>query len=342
MQNQQQTASRTGRPEPIRASATTSPSITLDAGELDPLVRVERIRQLMWGSVVRVEIDHHPKAENIRFQGSVFELGKVRVCSIRSNATAVRRTSRLVRDNMSPSLFLSLQIAESSMVVQDGRQAVLHPGDLALYDTTRPYTLLHDQGIHQHLFRVPLAELALPSAHVSRATAVRLSTTSPIADLAAHYFQRLATQSVPCDRREAEALAQPSVELLRALISTHLAGTASSNEPLQASLQLRILAYIRAHLADPDLTPARIARDHHISVRQLYKILASSDISLGGWIRTQRLEECRRDLAKPSATYTTIAALARRWGFVDATSFGRAFKAAYGMSPREWRAMRAR
>jgi AraC-like DNA-binding protein len=33
----------------------------------------------------------------------------------------------------------------------------------------------------------------------------------------------------------------------------------------------------------------------------------------------------------------TIAAVARRWGFADATHFARRFRDAYGLSPREWR-----
>jgi AraC-like DNA-binding protein len=36
----------------------------------------------------------------------------------------------------------------------------------------------------------------------------------------------------------------------------------------------------------------------------------------------------------------TIASVARRWGFTDATHFGRAFKEAYRMSPRDWRALK--
>lgn len=33
----------------------------------------------------------------------------------------------------------------------------------------------------------------------------------------------------------------------------------------------------------------------------------------------------------------TIAAVANRWGFMSATHFSRVFRAAYGMSPSEWR-----
>jgi AraC-like DNA-binding protein len=106
---------------------------------------------------------------------------------------------------------------------------------------------------------------------------------------------------------------------------------------LAETLQLRVMEYVRANLAEPDLTAAAIAAKHHISVRHLYNILARSGISLGDWVRAQRLEQCRRDLAKPGANSVTIAFIAQRWGFADATNFGRTFKAAYGMSPREWR-----
>ncbi|MGW0964073.1 AraC family transcriptional regulator [Streptomyces gelaticus] len=33
-----------------------------------------------------------------------------------------------------------------------------------------------------------------------------------------------------------------------------------------------------------------------------------------------------------------MAAVAQRWGFVSPSHFSRAFRATYGMSPREWQA----
>ncbi|MFI2270975.1 AraC family transcriptional regulator [Catenuloplanes sp. NPDC020197] len=35
-----------------------------------------------------------------------------------------------------------------------------------------------------------------------------------------------------------------------------------------------------------------------------------------------------------------VAAVARRWGLTDAAHYSKAFRAAYGLSPREWRAVR--
>ena len=68
--------------------------------------------------------------------------------------------------------------------------------------------------------------------------------------------------------------------------------------------------------------------------------MTAPGIGLGDWIRAHRLENCRKDLARPGARSMTIASVAYRWGFGDATHFGRVFKDAYGMSPREWRELR--
>ncbi|MET9476477.1 helix-turn-helix domain-containing protein [Streptomyces sp. NPDC002922] len=59
--------------------------------------------------------------------------------------------------------------------------------------------------------------------------------------------------------------------------------------------------------------------------------------AMGRWILQQRLERCRRDLPRVTAMLPTVAAVSRRWGFVSPSHFSRVFRAAYGMSPREWK-----
>lgn len=309
----------------------------LDSRRLEPAERAEGIRELIWDSVVRVEITHHPQPQLIDARGAITDLGAVNVCSVRSNATLVQRTPRLVRDDMAPSLFLGLQVSGSSMVVQSGRECVLRPGDLAVYDTTLPYTLVNAGGIHQHFFRFAIADLALPHDAVRSLTAVRLGREPRLAQLAACYFMRVAEQCPSYTLSVADAVSRPSLELLRALLASHLPDEALGRDASAGALQMQIMEYVRAHLADPDLNAAQIAAAHYISVRHLYTVLGRAGISLGDWIRTHRLEQCRHDLRLPAAASMTIAAIAHRWGFRDATNFGRAFRAVYGLTPREWR-----
>src|SRR5258708_2006617 len=137
-------------------------TIILDAATIAPTDRAEAIRETIWNSVVRVQIEHHPEPEQIVARGEITKLGRLTISSMRSNATAVQRTPRLAKDDMPPSVFLALQLSGSGIVIQGRREAVLRPGDLALYDSTVPYTLFNRTGIHQHCFRIPVADLALP------------------------------------------------------------------------------------------------------------------------------------------------------------------------------------
>ena len=311
--------------------------IMLDADSLAPSDRAEAIRTLIWDAVVRVEIEHHPDPAHIHARGRISGAGHLNICSIRSNATTVTRTPRLAHDPIDPYLFLGLQVSGSSIVVQDGREAVLRPGDLAVYDTRRPYTLVNAHGIHQHFFRIPVDDLSLPSRVLADVTAVRLDGSRPLARITAGQLRALAQNVGRLADDDAERVGEPSLALIRALLASQIDDLPETREYLERSLEHRILLFVREHLRDPDLSAALVAHEHHISVRHLYRLLERSGIVLGDFVRRQRLEGCRGALRDPGDT-RTIAAIAHAWGFGDVTHFGRVFKATYGMSPRAWRA----
>jgi AraC-like DNA-binding protein len=314
--------------------------LLLDTRLVPPPDRVEVVREMIATTMVRLDIGF--PAEGPMALGTIAALGSLGICSVRSNAIRVERTAKFARDDVMPSIFLGLQIAGSSLVIQGNREAVLRPGNLVLWDTTAPYTLMDEGGIRQHFFRISLSDLALPYDAIRLVSALTLTPGHPMADLAVTYFQRIASRPDLLTRPGADAVGQPSIELVRALITSHLDAAALGTEPLHATLRLRVLEYVRAHLAEPGLSATQIATEHHISVRHLYNVLAEGDITLGDWIRARRLEGCRNDLSRPTAQFVAIASLAHRWGFSNASSFGRSFRAAYGMSPSEWRDSRLR
>ncbi|MEU3224711.1 helix-turn-helix domain-containing protein [Streptomyces sp. NPDC006976] len=311
----------------------------LDTALIPAQDREEVIRQAVWDSVVVVDIDHHPPAGEIRARMDVDSVGPLRVCSARSTEVTLRRTERLVRKDEEPSLFLSLQVTGTSMGAQNGRECVVRPGEFAVFRSNAPYTLLFDEGVDHHFLRLPLTALALPDRLLRDTTTVTFSAENPLARLAYTYFSQLADSDEFRRSPHADAVVAPSIELLRAvLISQHGdMDTGLAKEPMEATLALRIRHYVREHLAEPDLSAARIAAAHDISVRHLYAVLSRAGISLGDWIRARRLDGCKRELAGPAGRSRTVAAIGRSWGFVNATHFSRVFKDAYGMSPRAWR-----
>jgi AraC-like DNA-binding protein len=134
----------------------------------------------------------------------------------------------------------------------------------------------------------------------------------------------------------AATIGEATLDLVRAMISSAGQDDLRTNSVMHETRHTRIVAFIQQNLADPGLSPERIAREQHISVRQLYKLWTHNELSLSEWIMSERLEGARRALATP-APPSTIGTIARRWGFADSTHFSRRFRRAYGLSPREWR-----
>jgi len=98
----------------------------------------------------------------------------------------------------------------------------------------------------------------------------------------------------------------------------------------------RVLRYIDSRLDDRELGAASIARDHGCSVRSLQALFAERGQTVTGQIRRRRLEGCREVLCSDGGA-DRIGHVALRFGFDDAAHFSKLFKAAYGMSPRQYR-----
>jgi AraC-like DNA-binding protein len=208
------------------------------------------------------------------------------------------------------------------------------PGQISLTDFGSPYQWRSTGDSTTMSLRFTYAELCLPVGQIRSAAGDLV--TSPLYDLfQTHVLQLYGFLDEDLPASAAESLASATLELARAVIATVGQQDAARNDVANEALVTRIEAYVQQHLADPGLSPESIAHAHHISVRQLYKLWSGRELGLAEWIMRGRLEGARRDLRRNESL--PIAALARRWGFTDATHFGRRFRSAYGISPREWR-----
>ncbi|UQX87103.1 helix-turn-helix domain-containing protein [Jatrophihabitans telluris] len=299
--------------------------------------RADVVRETIASAVVHVDIEFASERGAADVYGTIADLGAMRLCSVRSDALKVERTAKLAGDDTAPRIFLALQMEGSSLIVQGGRETVLHAGELAYSESSAPYSLLDDGGIRQHFFAIPVAALALPQDAISSLSATTLAPNDPLTDLTANYLGRIAARGEIFAHPRADSIGQPSIDLVRALLATHLDASTPARDSMYGTLALRVLEYTRAHLHEPDLRASYIAAAHNISVRQLYNVMTEAHISLGDWIREHRLEECRLELGRPQSRHLEVARIGRSWGFRDPSTFGRAFKAAYGVTPGEWR-----
>ena len=114
------------------------------------------------------------------------------------------------------------------------------------------------------------------------------------------------------------------------------AQASASDSSVTLAHRQRALAYMRQHLADPDLSPQRVADGCGLSVAYLHRILRAGGTSAEAHLRGA--ERCRELLLNPLHRHRSIAELAYQAGFSHPSHFSRLFKRRFGMTPRDWRA----
>ena len=96
----------------------------------------------------------------------------------------------------------------------------------------------------------------------------------------------------------------------------------------------RLVAFIQENISNPEITPAFIAENMNIGLRNLYrKIKVISDMSLTTMIREIRLEYTRQMLIH---TRLSMEEICYKSGFNNRSTFYKQFAAKFGCTPRQF------
>jgi AraC-like DNA-binding protein len=94
---------------------------------------------------------------------------------------------------------------------------------------------------------------------------------------------------------------------------------------------------INQNLHKPDLCVGEIAKLSGLSVRYVQRLFSEEEHTASEYIRQQRLEGCKKQLADPTWLHHSITEIAFNWGFNSSAHFARVFKAQCGVNAREFR-----
>jgi AraC-like DNA-binding protein len=221
---------------------------------------------------------------------------------------------------------ITLTTAGQQVVEQDNRQAILEPGDIFIVDAALPGTCRIPTRIHTCTLVVPK-----PLVSMRGPLPDKVPASSPIARLLGDYLSLLVRELATLPAAAAKA----TLELVQLVATTD--SPPLDPAPLRIALLPQVRRYIERQLHNPELTPSSIADANAISVRTLHAMFAATGESVSAYIRRQRLERSHEALiSRPDVAVIDIS---RRWGFKNASHFARAFKAEYGMAPKDLRRM---
>ncbi|NES30340.1 helix-turn-helix domain-containing protein [Micromonospora terminaliae] len=291
--------------------------------------------------LMRVRTEH---ADNFVARSEFLDLGPMQLVRHRYPPLDAVRTRKLIQRSDADYYVLALTLAGTGITDQEGQRGICRPGDFTFYDCARPQEISHhgvdeDQPVSSIVAFIPYESLPLSSRRLAPLFAGRMSGDEGIGALLADYLIRLTGHPEQYHAADAERLGGVGLDLVSTLLGRHLVSEdAVPTEVRRRALLAQVRSHVRQHLGDPALTPQSIADAHHVSVRSLHRLFEDEETTVAAYIRDERLERCRRDLADAALADRPIQLVAGRWGFRDKAHFSRAFRTAYGETPQAYRA----
>jgi AraC-like DNA-binding protein len=217
----------------------------------------------------------------------------------------------------------------------DNDVAVLPPGTLQVFDPADEIAEHFVGNTHLYTLNIPLAAIGVEAATIREMgersydlTAFQTQLLRSAVGLLLIGSDELSTSSslIGVDRY----LASVAGLLLRTAVRRPNQDLAQAE-----NTRLRTDAIIFEQAADPNLTPATIAAQLNISLRQLYRAFTGTE-SPAARIRRRRLERAAEILATRTGP-GQVERVALECGFASAEYFSRAFRREFGLSPRAYR-----
>jgi AraC-like DNA-binding protein len=309
----------------------------LSTATVEPARRLAYWVDMVCDTYVQLDCDPPDGASAIEGEIAADTLATLRLSRVTATAQHVRRTPAKVASSSDDYFLVSIQTHGRGRVLQDGREALLEPGDFALYDSTRPYDLRFEAPFQQFVLMLPGPTLRTALRGTEALTATTVSGQRGAGHLMIGMIRTLASDIGTLAPESAAAVADSVSQILVAGLAALPAAKRPAVSHLTAYHREQIKSFARERLRDPQLSVALIATRLRLSPSTLHRAWAGEPCSLSDWIWAQRLDAARRDLCDPACAARSVSEIAFGWGFSDAAHFSRAFRARFGCAPRELR-----
>ncbi len=280
----------------------------------------------------------HPVAGRDWVTGSVV---KGRRCGIEFAAVGldvqrVGRSSKAIKRDQGENFFLIMQERGSAVMAQDGKAAVLNPGDMVLIDSAKPSEFIFSGSYSQQL------SLHLPRVEMNRRfdkmtmAGVSISARDPIARALHAVLAKMFMKSGLDDAFN--YLGEAFLSLLGAALAERTAardGTATGRNQTQEQLLTAALERIDRCFNDPEFSVSELAVALGVNPRHLQRLFRLIDETPTERLLARRLDFARTRLLQRIMGWErgAVSAIAYESGFNDLSYFNRAFRKRFGAAP---------
>ncbi|MCJ2124189.1 helix-turn-helix domain-containing protein [Methylobacterium sp. J-077] len=263
-------------------------------------------------------------------------IGSVAMYRVSQDAQRIETTGKMLRSWADEgAVVVTLRLAGTTTIDQDGRSSVQRPGDFVVIDQ-RPSVATTSAGSVSLSLELPRERLVNTLWSTRRYTALTVGSDLASAALVTTYFHELIRVQHTLSPDAAARMASIGTDLIVASIAERMAREVPRALHGTVVVQ-RAKAYVEAHLGDPTLDPPKLAAAVGVSLRRLQELFHAHGQHISDWIWERRLEAAAKRLTDPGVRHLPIGTLAYGCGFASQAHFSRRFKHRYGMTPSEYR-----
>lgn len=277
-----------------------------------------------------------PSDEDVFNEMSLYELGHLRLSLVRSNALTIDRKKHepyhISQDNYLGVVLISGHYS----MQQGGREVALKPGDMTIYDATRPHRISCSHNLSKLLITIPRTEMHARLAGVEHCTAMRIPGQQGLGAVTAGFIRHVVQQAEHMTAASVSALSEQSLDLFTLSLASLNAHSYNLSRSRACALQ-SIKDYLEKHFRSPTLDTATVAAGTGLSARYINDLLNDDRTSLMRYILQRRLEQSSKDLTNKLHQNQSISEIALNCGFNDLSHFSRTFKQKYDCSPKDYR-----
>jgi AraC-like DNA-binding protein len=223
------------------------------------------------------------------------------------------------------------------MVVTGGKTVILEPGDVTVADSAAAVAITTKEPYSTIGLTVPAPLMRTYIPEPERIVGARFSGKTGFSKIVSNM---LLTMWEYAESENFEAVGADLAGNVLAILSTcwQVNGQAQGvQNPDALAKQEKIKLAINRSLHQPDLCVGELAKQFGCSIRYIQRLFSEEECTISKYIRRQRLEGCKRQLADASWLHHSITEIAFNWGFNSSAHFARVFKEEYGISAREFR-----
>ena len=268
---------------------------------------------------------------------SMWQLGEVSLSRLTSDALMYRRLPKHLQVQGPEEFLVTLPAKSELLFAQGGKEVRANPGAFFIERSHEPYEFSHSEAADLWVMKLSLAMLGGRVRAPDRFCSLQFDATNGANGLFVDMVHLIPQRYDAMTEEARSAVGRQLADLLALALQSDERVLSSGGSTVRMAHLARIESFVRRHIDNPDLGPDEVAAGCGVSVRYLHELLRDTNQTLGSWIRDQRLAAAREDLGNPRDK-RAIGEIAYARGFADQAQFSRAFRARYGITPKEARA----